>query len=105
MRIKTVTAKLATMRKPQEFVIYPVDLSDPTKPTSITVQSDKAIGKFDPATRKGVLNFRGSNSKYFPHLSASLGAVPYEFPKEFVEAVLNAIPRKGDEIGPGVYIG
>jgi hypothetical protein len=105
MKIKTVTAKLATMRKPQEFVIYPPDFSKPDQPIFVTVQSDKAIGRFDPTTGKGVLNYRGSNSKYFMHLVKFMGAEDFQFPVEFVKEVMDAIPSKGDEIGAGAFIG
>lgn len=105
MRIKRIEAKLGRMRKPQTFVVYPPKIDDPTKPVSIIVQADSVIGQFDPATRQGVLNTKGSNSKGFAHLTSFLGAEPYEFPQEFVNQVLDALPHKGDEIGPGVIIG
>ena len=97
MRIKTVTAKLATMRKPQEFVVYPFT---PESTGSITVQSDKAIGQFDPITGQGMLNSKGSSSKYFVHLMPQLGAVPYTFPREFVDECIASQPQSGDSIGP-----
>ncbi len=100
MRIQTVTGKLAGMRKPQEFVVYPFQPGE-----AITVQSDKAIGRFDPVTREGVLNWRGSNAKYFPHLLAHMGAEPYTFPADFVDFCISFQPVSGDEIGPGVYVG
>jgi len=104
MTIKTVTAKLANMRKPQSFVIYPPDFSKPDQPIQVTVQSERAIGQFDPATRKGVLNYKGAGSKYFMHLTKFMGAEEFEFPEDFVRAVMDAIPNKGDKIGPGVYL-
>lgn len=95
-RIKTVTAKLANMRKPQEFVVYPREAGEP-----VVVQSGKSIGRFDPTTGEGVLNTKGC---YFPHLSKALGAQPYTFPQDFVTACIAAYPLPGDEIGPGVYV-
>ena len=97
--MKTVTAKLAGMRKPQRFVVYPAKSAD----AEIIVQSDKAIGKFNHETGEGVLNWRGSHSKYFPHLNPILGAEPYTFPMEFVWQCLDAEPKSGDKIGPGIY--
>jgi hypothetical protein len=103
MKIKRVTARLGNMRKPQDFVVYPVKPTvENPQGTRLTVQSDKSIGQFDPATGKGVLNTRRC---YFIDLLAVRGAVPFEFPKEFVKAALDAIPREGDEVGPGVEIG
>lgn len=91
-----VTAKLATMRKPQEFVVYPPSTDDKGR---IVVQSDKAIGIFEPETGKGLLNWRGSNSKYFVHLHRQLGAEPYTFPEVFIAACMIAQPKSGDLIG------
>jgi hypothetical protein len=87
----SVLAKLASMRKPQSFTVYPA-AADGT----IIVQSDNAIGRFDPSTRKGVLNYKGSNPKYFLHLNVALGATPYEFPADFVEACV--AQQKGNRI-------
>lgn len=98
--MKCVTAKLGKMRKPQEFSVYPFQEGD----TTITVQSDKAIGQFDIETGKGVLNCKGSNAKYFLHLQRALGAEPFEFPKEFVEACKAVQLKSGDEIGGGVFV-
>jgi len=97
MRIKTVTAKLATMRKPQNFVIYPFK---PESNGTITVQSEKAIGRFDPVTGQGVLNSKGQSYKYFVHLMPQMGAVPYTFPREFVDECVASQPQSGDSIGP-----
>lgn len=69
-----VVAKLANMRKAQKFVVYPVKTGE----TTITVQSDKSIGRFDSRTGKGVLNTKG---QYFHNLAMGR---PFEFPAEFV---------------------
>lgn len=98
--MRQVKAKLGKMRKEQEFSVYPAQQDG-----QIIVQSDKAIGAFDPETRKGVLNAKGSNSKYFAHLNPMLGAEEYEFPVEFVEACKAAQPRKGSMIGGVLEIG
>lgn len=99
MNIKTVTAKLAGMRKPQRFVVYPFK---PTESTLITVQSERAIGRFDPTTGQGVLNWRGSGYKVFAHLNTFLGAESYQFPMEFVNECIAAQPLPGDTIANGV---
>jgi predicted dehydrogenase len=98
VRATTITAKLAGMRKPQEFVVYPRDGA------SVVVQSDRAIGQFDARTGEGVLNWRGSNEKFFRHLAPSLGAEPYQFPTEFVARAIANEPMPLEEIGPGVYV-
>ena len=99
--MKTITAKLAGMRKPQEFVVYPhQEGSD-----KMIVQSDRAIGQFDPKTGEGVLNWRGSNSKVFVHLMKLLGAEPYHFPDAFVYACCVEQPKSGDLIGSSAITG
>jgi hypothetical protein len=93
-RIKTVTAKLGNMRKPQEFVVYPRKDGELVK-----VQSDKSIGVFDPETGVGRLCTKGS---YGPDLV--LNGQPYTFPADFVASALDATPKSGDQIGAGVFI-
>lgn len=83
-----VYAKLANMRKPQEFIVRPA--SD----GSIYVQSDKSTGRFDFRTRRGVLNTKGTT---FLHLTPMMGALEYEFPVEFVVDCLAACPALDSE--------
>lgn len=78
MRIKTFEAKLANMRKPQEFVVYPRKNHADT----IKIQSDKSIGQFDPVTGEGVLNTKG---QYFVHLAMG---VPYTLPADVLALAL-----------------
>jgi hypothetical protein len=85
--MRQVTAKLDKMRKPQTFTVYP-----PSDDGQIIVQSDRAIGKFDPATGKGMLNYAGSTPKYFPHLTATLGAKPFTFPDWFIKECVASQP-------------
>ena len=54
MAIARVSAKLAGMRKPQEFVIYP---RNPKAPDQTVVQGDRAIGAFGLDGR-GILTSR-----------------------------------------------
>lgn len=77
---QTVTGKLATMRKPQRFRVWP------TSDGKIMVQSDRSIGMFDYRSGSGRLARDGS---YFHHLAF---AAPFEFPAEFVRACLQACP-------------
>jgi hypothetical protein len=97
--IKRVTAKLGTMRKPQNFIVYPKSTDGDGL---MIVQSDKSIGAFDPETRKGVLNIKGC---YFLHLNRIMGAKPFEFPQEFVDDCLEAQPKSGDLIGSSPITG
>ena len=101
--MKCVIAQLAGMRKPQEFVVYPFKADEPNAP--ITVQSDRAIGQFDRKTGQGVLNWRGSHSKYFMHLTRFSGAEPYQFPPAFVAQCQEHQIGSGDLIGTSAITG
>lgn len=97
--LKSIEGKFLGMKRADEFVVYPF------KPGElIVVQGSRSIGKFDPVTGEGVLNWKGSKPKYFMHLSAFLGAEPFHFPADFVEKAIQAQPQSGDHIGAGVYI-
>jgi hypothetical protein len=93
-----VTAKLARMRKAQEFSVMPVEDGE-----ELIVQSDKSIGRFNFRTGAGVLNTKGA---YFPHLSKFLGAEPFTFPAEFVAECLQACPSLDGQTvyGGGAFI-
>jgi hypothetical protein len=99
--MKTITTRLASMKKPQRFIVYPFK---PENNGHITVQSDKAIGRFDPITGKGLLNYKGSKPKYFMHLSPFTGAIEYQFPPDFVNECIASQPVSEDSIGGGVYV-
>lgn len=99
-RVQRVTAKLAGMRKAQDFVVYPFKLGQ----TAIMIQSDRCIARFDAVTGKGLINWRGSNSKYGVHLSPGLGAEEYQFTPEFVLECQGAQPGSGDTMGNGVCV-
>lgn len=95
-----ITAKLGNMRKPQDFIVYPIEEGQ-----DVVVQSEYAIGKFNPTTRVGLLNCKGKTHKYFLHLNKMLGAEDYVFPTDFVQQTLDAAPKSGDTIGTGVVVG
>lgn len=89
--------KLGNMRKPQDFSIYPE--GDDGK---ILIQSNKSIGSFDKVTGEGLLNTKGC---YFMHLNTFMGAKPYTLPADILKEVVANIPKKGDHIGCGIYVG
>lgn len=98
--MKNIEAKFGKMRKPQEFTVYPYTVGD----RSITIQSDKSIGQFNPETGKGLLNYKGSGAKYFLHLSLSMGAENFDFPLDFVEQCKNVAPKRNDVLNGIVVI-
>lgn len=81
--IKTFTARLGNMRKPQTFVTYPRKSAQ----EHVVIQSGKAIGQFHPVTGQGVLNVKGC---YFLHLSATLGARPFTLPADVLKLAIEA---------------
>ncbi len=87
--LRTVTAKLANMRKPQRFVVQ----RDQTG--TYLVQSNKSIGKFDGKGR-GILNTKGC---YFHHLTPYGGALSYLYPAEFVQECQELFVIPGEKIG------
>jgi len=94
-RVETFEYKLAGMRKPDNWVVYPRGEDN----DCLTVQGRRAIALVNLSTGEGVLNWRGSNRKYFVHLATSLGAVPFWFPQEFIALAIEFEPKSGDLIG------
>jgi|688.fasta_scaffold364850_3 hypothetical protein len=82
----TVEAKLANMRKAQEWVIYPIKSGDDT----VMIQCSNRIAKFSLIDGKGMLSAAIPNGAYGVHLMESLGATEYQFPMELVNAILDS---------------
>jgi hypothetical protein len=91
-KMTTIQWKFPNRRKEEEFVIY--------KPhnNKVVIQSDKTIAQIDLETKKGLLNAKGSNSKYFHDLIDIRGAIEYEFSNELVNQVIANMPKAGDVI-------
>lgn len=96
--LKKIHAKLGTMRKAVDWVVYPDQRNG-----QVIIQSDKRIAAFDPATGEGLLS-ASHNYAAFVHLTPLLGAKPIKVSQEVIAEVLAAQPKSGDAIGPGVYI-
>lgn len=73
-------AKLGTMRKAQNFIVYPR-----RDDGMALIQSDKSIGIFDPATGKGKLYQGKGEHPSFMHLSAF--GKDYDYPADVVATV------------------
>lgn len=95
--MKTINAKLGSMRKPQTFIVF----NSNTDNNKIIIQSDKSIGMFDKNTGEGVLNIKGS---YFLHLNPIMGAKKFIFEPEFLKNCLEILMNKNEEIIVGVYM-
>lgn len=98
--MKRLSLKLGSMRKAQDFVVYPA-AADATK---LTVQSDTRIATLDLTTGKAVLSKAHSSGSYFVHLSKFLGATDVDVPDDVLATIRASVPQSGDEIGPGVYV-
>jgi hypothetical protein len=102
MPIKTVTAKIGNMRKPQSFVIYPQSMDDIDTAT-LTIQSDDCIASLNTDT--GVCRWvRNKGGAYFHNLmvGGNLGKGTQTLPPDLVEQFKQSQPQKGDTIGNGI---
>jgi hypothetical protein len=59
--------KTASMRKFQDFIVYPKHEGDTDN--RIIIQSDKRIGRFDTVKNSGTLSKSYPNGAYFVHLN------------------------------------
>lgn len=100
VRVATFDYKLAGMRKPDNFIVYPNRRDD----GSYLVQGSRTIALVNPTTNEGILNWKGSAYKTTMHLMPLMGAARVTFPREFVNLVINFHPDHGDQIGGGVYL-
>ena len=94
MKVQTFDYKFKGMRKPDSIIVYPRKGDD-----DYTFQGARLIGSVNPETGKGMLNFKGSNSKYFAHLMKFMGAVEYDYPQDFINTIKEYAPNSGDLIG------
>ena len=102
---QTVTAKLSHMAKAQVFIVEPLaPNADDYEKQFITIRSHRSIGFFHRETGRGYLNWRGGKHYYHSHLATALGAEEYQFPADFVQACIDALPQPGDEIASGFFI-
>jgi hypothetical protein len=97
-----ITAKLGTMRKAQDFVVYPASKTNGTD--QIVIQSDTRICQFNPFNGVGLLSDSKPNGAYFIHLNVLMGAKWIVVPKDVCLAAKAAQPKSGDAIGPGVMV-
>ncbi len=82
------------MRKPQEFTINPIGATD----TSVIIQSDKAVGRFDLQTGPGTLNTKGC---FLHHLNKTCGAIDCTLSEE----QLTEIKKLAKAAGPVISLG
>ena len=71
------------MHQPASFTVHPSG-------SKVIIQGRTVVGEFDPATGFGVLNWKGG-TKTLSHLKKTYGAVPFQFPDDFVIECLLAL--------------
>lgn len=98
--MKHVTAKFGTMRKAVEFTVYPRKAEDKT----VRLQSGHRCVMFDVDSGNGFLSPHAANYPHFLQCNPSLGGVAITVPKDVIAAAVDATPKSGDQIGPGVYV-
>lgn len=86
------SAKFLTMRKPQEFVIYPRKEGE-----HIMIQSDKSCGVFNCIDGKGILNMKSQ----YPSMLRTSG-VMFDLPEEILTYCKASGYKSGDTIAGGV---
>jgi len=101
--MKSITAKLGNMRKSTDWIVYPRSRTNGDA-TTLIIQSSSRICEFDAATGVGWLSAHRTSGAYFIHLSSLLGATAITVPADIIAAALDAQPKSGDRIGPGVTI-
>lgn len=98
--MKTVSFKIGNMRKTVEWTVYPPG----TDAKKLFVQSDKRALSINLETKKGFLS-DGRGHPSFMSVSPMMGAVEVDVPDEIIKMCLETQPKKGDQVGPGLYIG
>ena len=101
MNIKRLDLKLGSMRKAQNFIVYPASRDEGSK---VLIQSDKRIAQIDIETGEGMLSDGRASHPGFIELMKIRGAKPIKVDAEVIEAIKAARPKSGDQVGPGVTI-
>lgn len=85
------------MRKPQDFIVYPISKDDSAK--TITIQSDTRIGTLNLENGKGEMSQSHQNGAYFMHLSMDK-KTPFEVKVEDLETLkMHLILTASDKAG------
>jgi len=101
MKSVWVNLKLGKMRKADRCVVYPAQAHEPLR----KFQGDRLVGVVDLNTGKAVINYRtGSSYPRFTHLTDHPSVERVELSPYDVQAIKDATPRSGDQVGEGVYI-
>lgn len=98
--MKRVNLKLGRMRKADDCVVYPESQKNVR-----FVQGDRLVLYVDLTTGKARINYRtGSRYPTSRHLHDHPNVEMVQISEADVQAIIQATPRAGDQVGPGVYI-
>lgn len=93
--VRRLDLKLGSMRKPQDFVVYPYNEED----KYVRIQSDKACGYFDRTTGEGMLCIKSNSFWAIPRLG-----MPYTLSEHVLNLCIEYQSKKGDTIANGFMI-
>ena len=94
--VRRLELKLDSMRKPQEFVVYPYNDGD----KYVRIQSDKSCGYFDRTTGEGMLCIKSDSFWKIPALGK-----PYTLSEHVLNLCIECQPKKGDTMDGVCVIG
>jgi hypothetical protein len=92
------------MRKIVDWTVYPASRTESQDDPTMFVQSDKRALSINLRTKKGMLS-NGKGHPSFMSTQKILGAIEVDVPDEIIEMCQEAQAKKGDRIGPGVFVG
>jgi len=101
-----IDAKLGKMRKEVDWVVYPYAMGATEEEKNIiSIQADHYFCIFDARDGLGMLSKRIANYPGAIHCDPRAGGTSITVPEETVQAALDALPKSGDEVAPGLLIG
>ena len=92
-----IEMKIAGMRKPQSFIVYPINKDDSAD--IITIQSETRIGKIDLSTGRGLMSQSHANGAYYIHLQMDK-KTPFTISESDLEKLkMQIFKTAGDNVG------
>lgn len=91
MGTTTLDLKIKGMRKPQDFIVYPISADQAGKP--ITIQSDTRFGYLDLSSGRGLMSQSHANGAYSYHFAADK-KVPFKISETDVQRIKEHLASK-----------
>jgi hypothetical protein len=91
MGTTTLDLKIKGMRKPQDFIVYPISTEEAGKP--ITIQSDTRFGYLDLSSGRGLMSQSHANGAYSYHFAADK-KVPFKISETDVKKIKEHLASK-----------